>query len=71
MSEKYKIRDQERLYFVTFSVIQWINVFTRPVYKDLLVESLKILSREQRTEYFRLVYYDQSYTLNHWPKLRK
>ena len=41
MSEKYKIRDQERLYFVTFSVVQWINVFTRPVYKDLLVESLK------------------------------
>jgi hypothetical protein len=26
MSEKYKIRDQERLYFLTFSVVQWINV---------------------------------------------
>ncbi|WP_425391424.1 transposase [Ekhidna sp.] len=41
MSEKYKIRDQERLYFVTFCVVQWFNVFTRPVYKDLLVESFK------------------------------
>jgi hypothetical protein len=25
MSRKYKIRDQDKLYFVTFTVIQWLD----------------------------------------------
>ncbi len=29
MSRNYKFHDQERPYFVTFSIIRWINVFTR------------------------------------------
>ncbi len=41
MSEKYKIRDQDQIYFVTFSVVQWIDFFTRPVYKDLILENLR------------------------------
>lgn len=41
MSHKYKFRDQERPYFVTFTVIRWIDVFTRRAYKDIIVESLK------------------------------
>src|ERR1700761_1113235 len=41
MSRSYKFHDQERPYFVTFSVIRWIDVFTRREYKDILVESLK------------------------------
>lgn len=40
MSSKYKIRDQDKLYFITTSVVQWVDVFTRPVYKDIIVESL-------------------------------
>ena len=28
MSRKYKIRDQDKLYFVTFTVIQWLDVFS-------------------------------------------
>ncbi|MDH5368109.1 MAG: hypothetical protein OEW67_14075 [Cyclobacteriaceae bacterium] len=30
MSEKYKIRDQDKPYFITISVVEWIDVFTRP-----------------------------------------
>jgi putative transposase len=41
VSEKYKIRDQDKIYFVTFSVVQWIDVFTRPVYKEIVIENLK------------------------------
>ncbi|RYZ94729.1 MAG: transposase [Sphingobacteriaceae bacterium] len=40
MSRNYKFHDQERPYFVTFSVIRWIDVFTRRAYKDILIESL-------------------------------
>jgi len=41
MSRNYKFHDQERPYFVTFSVVRWIDVFTRREYKDIPVESLK------------------------------
>jgi REP element-mobilizing transposase RayT len=41
MSRNYKFHNQEFPYFVTFTVVQWIDVFTRVEYKDILVESLK------------------------------
>jgi REP element-mobilizing transposase RayT len=41
MSSNYKFRNQECLYFVTFTVVGWIDVLTRRAYKDIIVESLK------------------------------
>ncbi len=41
MSEKYKIRDQDSLYFITFAVVRWVDVFTRLVYRELMVDSIK------------------------------
>jgi len=40
MSRKYKFRDQEKAYFVTFATINWIDVFTRTLYKDILVNTI-------------------------------
>jgi putative transposase len=40
MSRKYKFKDPSATYFVTFSNVNWIDVFTRNVYKDIVVESL-------------------------------
>jgi REP element-mobilizing transposase RayT len=37
----YKITDQGAMYFVTFAVIAWVDVFTRKEYRDVLIESLK------------------------------
>lgn len=41
MSRKYKFHDQDKLHFVTFATVNWIDVFTRIIYKDIVVESLK------------------------------
>ena len=41
MSTKYKIRNQEALHFISFATVEWIDVFTRPIYKEVIVESLK------------------------------
>ena len=41
MSTKYKFRNQDKLYFVTFTTVGWVDVFTRTLYKDLLIDSLK------------------------------
>ncbi len=40
MSRNYKIRDQEKLHFVTFTVIKWIDIFIRTTYKDIIVDSM-------------------------------
>jgi len=41
MSRKYKIVDQSLPHFVTFSVVHWIDLFTRPVYREIIVDSIK------------------------------
>ncbi|WP_207429365.1 hypothetical protein [Pedobacter sp. SYSU D00535] len=35
MSAKYKIRDQQKLYFVSFAVVYWLDVFIRNEYRAL------------------------------------
>ena len=41
MSRNYKIHDQEDLHYLTYATVGWVDVFTRPSYKDILVESLR------------------------------
>jgi putative transposase len=38
---EFKIRNQNAPHFVTFAVVDWLNVFTRPEYKNIIVDSLK------------------------------
>jgi len=40
MASKYKFHDPEGTYFVTMTVVDWIDVFTRPIYKDIVAGSL-------------------------------
>ena len=41
MSSKYKVGEDAIPHFVTFSVVGWIDVFSREQYKELFVESLQ------------------------------
>lgn len=36
----YKIRNKEGIHFITFAVVEWVDVFTRREYRDIVVESL-------------------------------
>ncbi|MBB6108140.1 Transposase IS200 like [Mucilaginibacter lappiensis] len=47
MSIKYKFANLEAVYFVTFAVVGWIDVFTRTVYKDLLLDSFRYCIKEK------------------------
>src|SRR5688572_6573722 len=40
MGDGYKIQDQTGLHFLTFQVSNWVDVFTRMRYKDIVTESL-------------------------------
>lgn len=37
----YKIRNQAAIHFITFAVVEWVDVFSRQQYKDIVVDSLK------------------------------
>lgn len=41
MSRNYKIHNPKGVYFISFATVGWIDVFTRPVYKEIVVESLE------------------------------
>ena len=41
MSHRYKIKDQEGLYFLTLTVVGWIDIFSRKKFRDIIIESLK------------------------------
>lgn len=38
--DRYSIYDQRGIYFCTFTVVQWIDIFSRMVYRDIIVDSL-------------------------------
>jgi putative transposase len=38
--DKYLISDKAGCYFVTFTVIHWIDIFSRREYRDIVVDSL-------------------------------
>ncbi len=40
MKEGYIIRDQEKAHFITATVVDWIDVFTRQVCRDCVIDCL-------------------------------
>ncbi|OAQ40396.1 transposase [Pedobacter psychrophilus] len=37
----YLIHNQHSIHFITFAVVQWVDVFTRKIYSDIIIDSLK------------------------------
>ena len=52
MSEKYKIRDQDQQYFITFATAGWIDVFTRQDYVLVLLDSIKFCQEKKGLEVY-------------------
>jgi REP element-mobilizing transposase RayT len=48
MSRNYKIRDQNYPHFVSFAlVLQWIDLFIRPAYRNILLDSLSYCQQQK------------------------
>jgi putative transposase len=47
MSSKYKFTDSEAIYFVTATTVDWVDVFTRDVYRDILLDSFRYCQANQ------------------------
>lgn len=52
MGYAYTIKDQGAVHFVTFTVHQWVDVFTRQDYIDLLLESVKYCQENKGLEVY-------------------
>ena len=52
MSEKYKMYDEQKAYFLTLTVVDWVDVFTRKIYKMQVVDSLKYCQKFKGLEVY-------------------
>ncbi len=52
MSRKYKFHNKSGLYFVSFATINWIDVFTREIYFNVLAESINYCRKEKSMELY-------------------
>lgn len=41
MPAAYQIENESACYFVTLQVVKWVDIFSRKIYKDLIVENLE------------------------------
>jgi putative transposase len=47
MSSKYKFHNPDGIYFVSFSVVDWMDPFVRAIYKHILIDSIKYCQKEK------------------------
>jgi putative transposase len=47
MSRLLKIKDPHGVYFITCTVVDWVDVFTRPEYKQIIIESLRFCQQNK------------------------
>lgn len=47
MSSKYKFYDSEAINFVTGTVVGWADIFTRDVYRNILLDSFRFCQQKQ------------------------
>lgn len=52
MSDKYKMHEQGKAYFLTLTVVEWIDVFTRNNHKLAIVDSLRFCQKNKGLEIF-------------------
>jgi len=52
MSRNYKFHNPDGAYFVSFAVVEWLDVFTRNEYKAILLECLEFCQKKKGMEIF-------------------
>ena len=55
MSTGYKIEEQDGLHYVTFQIVEWVDILTRQVYRDIVIDSLKYCQQNKQLEIYAFV----------------
>jgi putative transposase len=51
----YRIGDQNALHYITITVVEWLDVFTRRKYKEIVINSLSYCRKEKGLELYGYV----------------
>ena len=54
-SSGYAIRNQNAMHFLTFTVIDWVDIFSRKIYRDIVIESLKFCQKSKGLNIYAFV----------------
>ena len=52
MSRKYKFGDNDKLYFISYAVVYWIDVFIRREYREIIIDSWKYCQQHKGLEIY-------------------
>ena len=55
MSTGYKISEKDGAYFLTFQIVGWVDLFTRKIYRDIVIDSLKYCQKYKGLNIFAYV----------------
>lgn len=55
MSHGCKIYDQTKAHYLTLTIVEWVDLFTRMVYRDIIIDSLKYCRKNKGLELFAYV----------------
>jgi REP element-mobilizing transposase RayT len=55
MSKAYKITEQDELHYPTFQVVRWVDIFTRQLYRDIVLDSLRFCQKHKGLEIYAYV----------------
>lgn len=55
MSQTYRIADQSAGHYMTFQVIDWVDIFSRKIYRDILIDSMKFCESRMNLEIYAYV----------------
>jgi putative transposase len=55
MSKKYKAKNLESLYFITLTIVDWIDLFIHPEYKHIIIDSLSFCQTYKGLQIFAYV----------------
>jgi REP element-mobilizing transposase RayT len=55
MSTGYQIYNQGNTYFMTFQVVDWVDIFSRKIYRDIIIDSFKYCRKEKNLQIWAYV----------------
>ena len=55
MSTGYQIYDQTKTYYFTFQIVEWVDIFSRKEYRDIIINSINHCRKEKGLEIWAYV----------------
>jgi REP element-mobilizing transposase RayT len=55
MSSGCQIKEQNELHYLTFQVVEWVDIFTRQIYRDIVINSLRFCQKNKGLEIYAFV----------------